>query len=269
MPTDPLQTPAFLRIDGASYGYASSGLMLEQISWAIPKGEFHCLVGRSGCGKTTLLKMAAGLLRPFAGQVVIGAETVAGPSAQAGFVFQAPTLLEWESVLGNILLPLSLRRRVRAEDREKAEALLDLVSLSGYGARHPRALSGGEQSRVAIARALVDDPKVLLLDEPFAALDAITREEIQDDLLRLCALTGTTVLFVTHDIAEAIYLADQVAVMDAGALRHTVQVDLPRPRTRAMRYGQRFNALCAELRHAMDTARGIADATGRAGEDAA
>eukprot|EP01031_Cornospumella_fuschlensis_P047334 gene47333-57982_t len=135
--------------------------MLEQISWAIPKGEFHCLVGRSGCGKTTLLKMAAGLLRPFAGQVVIGAETVAGPSAQAGFVFQAPTLLEWESVLGNILLPLSLRRRVRAEDREKAEALLDLVSLSGYGARHPRALSGGEQSRVAIATDYVALNKAL------------------------------------------------------------------------------------------------------------
>ena len=254
MPTEPAP---FLRIEGASYGYASSGLMLDRLCWSIPKGEFHCLVGRSGCGKTTLLKMAAGLLHPFAGQVFIGAEAVAGPSAQAGFVFQAPTLLEWESVLDNILLPLSLRRRVRPQDREKAEALLDLVSLSGYGARHPRALSGGEQSRVAIARALVDDPQVLLLDEPFAALDAITREELQDDLLRLCALTGTTVLFVTHDIAEAIYLADRVAVMDDGALRHTLRVDLPRPRLRAMRYGRHFNDLCADLRLAMDTARGL------------
>ncbi|MBP2292875.1 ABC transporter ATP-binding protein [Azospirillum rugosum] len=245
---------SFVSIDSASYDVQPGQSIVDRIDWTIPAGEFHCLVGRSGCGKTTLLKLAAGLLQPTAGAIRIRGNTVREPSPEVGFVFQTPTLLEWHTALDNVLLPLSLKRRPRPEDRRKAEELLDLVGLSGLEGRHPRALSGGQQSRVAIARALITEPALLLLDEPFAALDAITREELQDDLLRLCALRGTTVLFVTHDIAEAIYLADRVAVMEAGRLHHTLAVDLPRPRGREARYSPRFTALCRELRRAMDGA---------------
>ncbi len=177
-----------------------------------------------------------------------------GPGPRIGFVFQQPTLLDWLSVLDNVLLPLSLKRSVGEADRETARALLDRVGLSAFAARHPAQLSGGQQSRVAVARALITQPALLLLDEPFAALDALTREELQDDLLALCGLQATTVLFVTHDIGEAVYLADRVAIMAGGRLHHDLAIDLPRPRARAMRYGPAFNALCRELRQAMDAA---------------
>lgn len=247
----------FVAIDRATYVYENLTArnhepIVDGIDWTIAQGEFHCLVGRSGCGKTTLLKLAAGLLRPTAGTVHIQGAEVRAPSPQVGFVFQAPTLLEWRSVLDNVLLPIALARRPRPQDRQKALELLGRVGLSAYADRHPQKLSGGQQSRVAIARALITEPAVLLLDEPFAALDAITREELQDDLLRLCALHRTTVLFVTHDIAEAIYLADRVAVMEKGRFRHALTVDLDRPRGRDLRYSQPFNALCRELRRAMD-----------------
>ncbi len=245
---------SFVSIDHASYDVQPGQSIVDRIDWTIPAGEFHCLVGRSGCGKTTLLKLAAGLLQPTAGAIRIRGSAVREPSPEVGFVFQAPTLLDWQTAIDNVLLPLSLARRPLPQDRRKAEELLDLVGLSGLEGRHPRALSGGQQSRVAIARALITEPALLLLDEPFAALDAITREELQDDLLRLCALRGTTVLFVTHDIAEAVYLADRVAVMENGRLHHALAVDLPRPRGRDARYSPRFTALCRELRRAMDGA---------------
>ncbi len=244
----------FVAIDRASYGYGDWPAIVDQVDWTIPRGAIHCLVGRSGCGKTTLLKLAAGLFLPDEGIVRIDGAALREPGPQIGFVFQAPTLLDWASVLDNVLLPISLKRRPHAADREAALDLLKLVSLDGYAQRYPSELSGGQQSRVAVARALVTQPAVLLLDEPFAALDALTREELQDDLLRLCALHGTTVLFVTHDITEAVYLADRVAVMAAGRLHHHIAVDLPRPRHRELRYGQAFNALCRELRQAMDLA---------------
>jgi NitT/TauT family transport system ATP-binding protein len=245
------QPMSFVGIDKATYTYQRSEIIVDRINWAIDQGEFHCLVGRSGCGKTTLLKLAAGLLKPTEGAIFIQGAVVREPSPQVGFVFQAPTLLEWQSVLDNVLLPISLKRRPQPQDRQKAQELLELVALSGYADRYPRELSGGQQSRVAIARALVTEPAVLLLDEPFAALDAITREELQDDVLRLCSLRRTTVLFVTHDIAEAIYLADRVAVMERGQFRYDLRVDLARPRARDIRYGPRFNELCLELRKAM------------------
>ncbi len=242
----------FVTIDRARYAYGGAAATVDGIDWTIGRGEIHCLVGRSGCGKTTLLKLAAGLLPPTGGTVRIQGAVVREPSAQVGFVFQAPTLLEWRSVLDNVLLPVALARRPQPADRRNALDLLDRVGLSGYADRHPPELSGGQQSRVAIVRALITEPALLLLDEPFAALDAITREDLQDDLLRLCALHRTTLLFVTHDIAEAIYLADRVAVMDRGRFRHALAVDLDRPRGRELRYGPRFNALCRELRRAMD-----------------
>ena len=245
---------SFVAIDQASFTYDSSEVVVDKVDWSIDEGEFHCLVGRSGCGKTTLLKIAAGLLQPSRGTISIQGRPVREPSAQVGFVFQNPTLLEWRSVLDNVLLPLSLKRTLGPGDHEKAAELLSLVGLEDYAARYPRELSGGQQSRVAIARALISEPAVLLMDEPFAALDAITREELQDDLLRLCELRKTTVLFVTHDIAEAIYLADRVAVMEGGRLLQGLDVSIEKPRQRDIRFSAGFNALCRKVHESMDGA---------------
>lgn len=254
-----LAKPGFVTIEQVGYRYdATDPAVVDAIDWTIPRGEIHCLLGRSGCGKTTLLKLTAGLLKPTEGAIRIGGEALHGPSPRAGFVFQAPTLLDWLSALDNVLLPISLKRRPTATDRDTALDLLDRVGLADFSGRRPIELSGGQQSRVAVARALVGNPDLLLLDEPFAALDALTREELQDDLLRLCALNGTTALFVTHDIGEAVYLADKVAVMAAGRLRHTCRIELARPRHRDMRYAPSFTAACRELRDAMDGEAGVA-----------
>ena len=242
----------FLSIKDASYGYKREETVVNHVSWSIPQGEFHCLVGRSGCGKTTLLKVAAGLLQPTSGSIFIKDHRVPEPSADVGFVFQSPNLLEWLSVIDNILLPISIKLKPRVQDKTYAMDLLDLVGLAEFYNRHPRELSGGQQSRVAIARALITQPEVLLLDEPFAAIDAITRAELQDDLLQLCSLRKTTVLFVTHDITEAVYLADRVAVMDKGRLKHSLEVNFERPREKNLRYSSHFNQLCLLVRQAMD-----------------
>lgn len=247
-----MKSNAFLDMRQVRYTYPGWPPVVDGVDWDIAPGEFHCLVGRSGCGKTTLLKLAAGLLQPDAGTVTLGGQTVRQPGPGTGFVFQAPTLLEWLSVLDNVLLPVSLQRPPTAQDREHAQGLLARMGLSAYAQHHPWQLSGGQQSRVAIARALVLSPPILLMDEPFAALDAITREELQDALLSLCREQGTSVFFVTHDIAEAVYLADRVAVMEHGRLVRDVRVDLPRNLGQDVRYTPAFNTLCAELRHALD-----------------
>jgi NitT/TauT family transport system ATP-binding protein len=246
------EVPAFLDMRGVSYSFPAYPRVVNQVDWQIARGEVHSLVGRSGCGKTTLLKLAAGLLLPDAGTVSVDGQALRKPGSQLGFVFQAPTLLEWKTVLDNVLLPVTLQRRPLPADHARAEELLALMGLSGLGRRFPTELSGGQQSRVAIARALLLAPSLLLLDEPFAALDAITREELQDDLLRICRLAQTTVFFVTHDISEAVYLADRVAVMADGKITADLAVDLPWPRQRALRYGAPFNAVCAQVREAMD-----------------
>jgi NitT/TauT family transport system ATP-binding protein len=169
-----------------------------------------------------------------------------------GFVFQTPNLLSWLSVQDNVLLPIQLHREVQQADVERAQSLLAQMGLTPWLTQSPARLSGGQQSRVAIARALIDKPALLLMDEPFAALDAITREELQDELAQLCRSQRTSVLFVTHDMAEAVYLADRVAVMSQGRVVANVSVPLERPRRRDVRYGVEFNALCARLRAAMD-----------------
>ncbi len=243
---------SFLDMAQVSYTYPGWPAVVDSVDWRIEQGEFHCLVGRSGCGKTTLLKLAAGLLRPDAGQISVDGQALCKPGSQLGFVFQAPTLLEWKTVMDNVLLPVTLQRKPLPADRTRADELLSLMGLSGFGERFPTELSGGQQSRVAIARALLLAPSLLLLDEPFAALDAITREELQDDLLSICRLAHTTVFFVTHDITEAVYLADRVAVMSEGKITEDLPVDLPWPRHHDLRYGAAFNTLCARVRHAMD-----------------
>lgn len=243
----------FLQLNSTTFAFEKAiGDVVSSINWSIPEGGIHCLVGRSGCGKTTLLKLAAGLLQPISGTVRVLGNDVPEPSQHVGFVFQSPSLLEWQTVLNNVLLPISLHGTVTTADQTAANELLQLVGLQEHTNRYPRQLSGGQQSRVALARALITEPEGLLMDEPFAALDAITREELQDDLLQLASLRKTTVLFVTHDIGEAVYLADKVAVMDAGKIVFSTDVALPRPRNQTQRYSSVFNATCLDLRNAME-----------------
>ncbi|HUG58771.1 MAG TPA: ABC transporter ATP-binding protein [Candidimonas sp.] len=243
---------AFLNMRQVSYRYPDAPVAISQVDWLMPAGAFHCLLGRSGCGKSTLLKLAAGLLSPEAGHVLLEGKPVRGPGPATGFVFQTPTLLEWLSVVDNVLLPVSLQRSPNAADTAQARALLEELGLGTMQDRYPHQLSGGQQSRVAIARALLTRPRLLLMDEPFAALDALTREELQDILLAVCRQHGTSVLFVTHDIAEAVYLADRVAVMDKGRITFEESIALARPRPPGLRHSAQFNAICASLRHVMD-----------------
>ncbi|OMP66044.1 ABC transporter ATP-binding protein [Domibacillus epiphyticus] len=242
---------SFLTIQDGTYGYEGNTPIIKKINWTIEKGEFHCLVGKSGCGKTTLLKLASGLLKPDTGNVYFQGNNLTEPSHECGFVFQSPTLLEWKTVMDNVLLPVSLKRKITKEDRKHAASLLDMLGLSSHLTQYPQHLSGGQQSRVAIARALIQKPSMLFLDEPFAALDAITREELQEDLLRICQAQHTTVLFITHDISEAVYLSDRVAVMDQGKIIYDVNVELLKPRTMKMRYDPYFNDLCLNIRQVM------------------
>ena len=242
----------FLAIDNVSFTYPGWPPVVRGVGWDIAEGEFHCLVGRSGCGKTTLLKLAAGLLHPDTGTIWLQGKELLAPGPQLGFVFQSPTLLEWHRVIDNVLLPVSLQHPPTRQEIANAEQLLALLGLSAHGRHYPRQLSGGQQSRVALARALILEPALLLLDEPFAALDAITRGELQDDLLQMCSLRRTTVMFVTHDIAEAVYLGDRVAVMDSGRIVQDIRIDVAKPRTPAMRYDAAFNSHCARVRAAMD-----------------
>lgn len=247
-----LETTHFVELDSVSFAYPGRAPALRAVSLKIAPGSFHSLIGRSGCGKTTVLKLAAGLLVPLSGHVFLQGQPVREPSAAMGFVFQAPTLLDWLDVLDNVLLPLSLHDRVSVEQRANAIDSLAQLGLTDSHHRFPQQLSGGQQSRVAIARALVTEPAMLFMDEPFAALDAITRSELQQDLISLCHRQGVSVLFVTHDIAEAVYMADQVSVMRAGEIVHQMPVGLPYPREAALRYTPEFNARCASLALAMD-----------------
>jgi NitT/TauT family transport system ATP-binding protein len=242
----------FLTIRNVSFGFAGGPPALHAVDLEVPEGEIHCIVGRSGSGKTTLLRLAAGLVLPSKGRISLRARPPEEAIADIGFVFQAPVLLEWQRVIDNVLLPVALRRRPDAGDRAKALGLLSQLGLADESRRYPRQLSGGQQSRVALARALILAPALLLLDEPFAALDAITREELQRDLLHMCNKERTTVLFVTHDIAEAVYLGDRVTLMQTGAIVAQMQVELARPRLAAQRTDPAFTKLCARLRGAMN-----------------
>jgi NitT/TauT family transport system ATP-binding protein len=243
---------SFLQLDALHFAYPDRGEVVRDVCLQLAPGEIHCLIGRSGCGKTTVLKLAAGLLTPQQGQVQLKSQTVQQPTSDMGFVFQSPTLLHWLSVIDNVLLPISLHGAVTHDHRAYGEQLLAQMGLAALRDDKPHQLSGGQQSRVAMARALITRPAVLFMDEPFAALDAITREELQRDFLALCQTHGTAVLFVTHDMAEAVYLADRVSLMHEGRMQAPLQIDLPRPRHSAMRYTPAFNALCEQLRHTMD-----------------
>jgi NitT/TauT family transport system ATP-binding protein len=225
---------------------------VDQASFAIRPGEFLSLVGRSGCGKTTVLKLASGLLQPDHGTIELEGIQVTVPGRNVGIVFQSPTLLEWKSIRDNLLLPIALRRKPTGEDKERADSLLAMMGLRAHADKYPTELSGGQQSRVAIARALLQDPAVLLMDEPFAALDAITREELQDELLQMSQQRSMTVLFITHDIPEAVYLSDRVAVMEQGRFLQDVTIPLDKPRIPEMRYSSSFTELSLTVRRVME-----------------
>jgi NitT/TauT family transport system ATP-binding protein len=228
-------------------------LALDDVALRVEEGEFVALVGESGCGKSTILRLVAGLLAPSAGQVRVGGELVAGPQPGVALVFQRSVLLEWRSVLDNVVLPAEIRGLPRAANVAKARALLQTVGLSDFERNRPRELSGGMQQRVALAQALLLDPAVLLLDEPFGALDAITREQLHLELLKLYAARRATVLFVTHDLAEAVFLADRVVLMTPrpGRIAASFLVPFARPRTEEDRYSAAFGELCLTIKQAM------------------
>jgi len=241
-----------------TYRSASGGLLaLKDTSLTVRRGEFSAVVGPSGCGKSSLMKLVTGLVSPDCGDIVIFGDKVRGPVKIAGMAFQNPNLLPWRKVIGNVLLPLEIVephrhkfRREREHYRAAAEALLKTVGLDGFGERFPWELSGGMQQRVSLCRALIHQPALLMLDEPFAALDAFTREELWCVLRDVWQKLGFTVILVTHDLREAAFLADNIHVMSArpGHIVMTKRVELPRPRDLDICFEPRFTDIVHELR---------------------
>jgi len=216
------------------FGEADGGLLaLDGVSFSVEVGEFISIVGPSGCGKSTLLRIIAGLRAPTSGHVILDDRRVQGPSDGIGIVFQSPALMPWRTVLGNIELPVEVKGLGRTAYRQAALQLIALVGLKGFEGNYPFELSGGMQQRVALCRALICDPPVILMDEPFGALDALTREQMNLELQRIWLERKKTIVFVTHSIPEAVFLSDRVLVMTSrpGIIRSTVPVRFPRPRT--------------------------------------
>lgn len=229
---------------------------LEGVDFSIAKGEFHSVIGSSGCGKTTLLKIMAGLMPPSEGRVMLGGKPVLGPRDDIGMMFQQATLFPWRTTIENILLPIEIRqgRKAAQEAKPRAEALLGVVGLAGFENVYPSSLSGGMAQRAAICRMLISDPDVLLLDEPFSALDEITRDFMNLELQQVCLERKATAFLVTHSISEAVILSDTVHVMSArpGRVVKSVKIDLPRPRTLEMTTLPEFGAYASSIRNLLD-----------------
>jgi NitT/TauT family transport system ATP-binding protein len=236
---------------------------LDHVGFEVQAGNFVSIVGPSGCGKSTLLKIVSGLLAPSSGTVTVHGEPVRAPLENVGMVFQAPILLKWRSVIGNILLPVEFARLDIPSHTERTRALIKLVGLEGFDEMYPHQLSGGMQQRVSLCRALVTDPQLLLMDEPFGALDAMTRDELDMELLRIWEERKKTVLFVTHSIQEAVFLSDVVFVMSArpGRLLEQIAINLPRPRSMEMMTDQKFGGYALKIR-ALLAARGASNSVG-------
>lgn len=228
-------------------------LALADVSTAIAPNEFVCILGPSGCGKSTLLKIAAGLEEPTAGEALVDGQPVRGPSPERGVIFQQYALFPWLTVRENVEFGLRIQRKSTKERRKIAEEYLRMVGLLDFADMLPKTLSGGMKQRCAVARAYAVHPTVLLMDEPFGALDALTRVQLQEDLLATWSSHKRTVMFITHDVDEAVFLADRVIVMGArpGRIVRTIDIDLPRPRTEETRFGEDFAALRADLWHAV------------------
>ena len=244
-------------LSGVGKRFASGLEALDGIDLTVARGEFLSLLGPSGCGKSTLLRIVSGLSEPTRGtcQVSLGEPGRSIPSGRIGFVFQDPTLMPWSNVAANVELPFRIAGRVGDEQRDRAAAALRAVGLAGFERAYPRQLSGGMRMRVSIARALVTDPELLLLDEPFAALDEITRFALNDDLLRLWQTRRPTVLFVTHSVFESVYLSSRIAVMSPrpGRIVADLPVSLPQPRD-GVRTSPAYAAMCETVSGALGSA---------------
>jgi len=245
-----------VEVKGLTKQFGRGGITaLQGIELAIEEREFVSLIGPSGCGKSTLLRIVGDLVQPTSGSVVVNGKPArrARVDRDYGIVFQDPVLYDWRTVAKNIALPLEIARWNRRRRAERVKAMLELVELHGFGDHHPWQLSGGMQQRVSIARALSFDPALLLMDEPFGALDEMTRERLNMELLRIWEASGSTIVFVTHSIAEAVFLSTRVVVMSArpGRISDLVPIDLPQPRTGATREDPRFFELVTRVREAL------------------
>lgn len=250
------ERPAKIEFQGVAKAFHSGAnrtVVLDGVQLKVAKGNFVSILGESGCGKTTLLRIAAGLIPPSRGKIVVDGQPISKPTQDMGFVFQQSVLLEWRTVIENILLPIEIFGLRTRDYREKARDLLSMMGLSHAEGRYPIQLSGGMQQRVAIARALIMNPSILFMDEPFGALDAITREQMNVELLRIWSMSESTALFVTHDIAEATYLSDRVVVLTSrpGRIKKIFDIDLPRPRLPEHRFDSRFVTLCKDMKRCM------------------
>ena len=264
VPKTPLKTATqtdaqtVIRIQNLNMVYRGRGtetVALKDATEEVKEGEFVSLIGPSGCGKTTLLRLIADLIQPTSGELIVTGKSPreARLAREYGYVFQAPALLEWRSVIKNVMLPLEIMGYGKDEQRSQAAQLLETVGLKDFHKQYPWQLSGGMQQRVSIARALAFDPKLLLMDEPFGALDEITRETMNLELLRLWQETKKTVVFVTHSIPEAVFLSSRIFVMTPrpGKIERVIEVDLPYPRETKTRESQRFFELATEVRESL------------------
>jgi NitT/TauT family transport system ATP-binding protein len=254
--SDPLRE-AVLSLDGIGHVFPKGTdrlIALHGINLDIGAGEFVSLVGPSGCGKSTLLKIIAGLLTPTVGTVQFEGSPIIGPRDEIGLMFQTPTLFAWRTAIRNITLPLEIRRKVGPDWDRRVTEVIDLVRLNGFEQHYPRELSGGMQQRVALSRLLVSDPHLMLLDEPFGALDEFTREHLNVELARISDHESKTTIFVTHNIAEAVFLSDRVVVMAShpGRILDVVDTQLPRPRLAAVRKSTSYTEIVNQIREALD-----------------
>lgn len=250
--------PVIIDVQGVSKLFRvgkTDAIALQDANLQVTEGQFVSLIGPSGCGKTTLMRLVADLIEPTSGRITVAGKTPkeARAAREYGYVFQAPALYDWRNVINNVMLPLEIMGYSKAERRTRAEEMLQMVGLENFHRSYPWQLSGGMQQRVSIARALAFDPKLLLMDEPFGALDEITRETMNFELLRLWRQTGKTVVFVTHSIAEAVFLSSHIVVMTArpGKIREVIEVDLPYPRDSETRETEGFFELTTRVREAL------------------
>jgi NitT/TauT family transport system ATP-binding protein len=255
--TKPPPREIVLSLDQIGHVFAKGSerlVALQHVDLGIGQGEFVSLVGPSGCGKSTLLKIIAGLLQPTVGKVQFEGSGVTGPRDEIGLMFQTPTLFPWRTTIRNITLPLEIRKATDLDWEQRVAEVIDLVQLKGFENHYPRELSGGMQQRVALSRLLVSNPHLMLLDEPFGALDEFTREHLNTELARISDHEGKTTVFVTHNIAEAVFLSDRVVVMGTrpGRVLEVVDVPIPRPRLPASRRSPTYNDTIDRIRETLD-----------------